>query len=49
MYTFDCWVRLNTTQTTHIRVQALNYQEAKMIAEAQFGAGQVLSVNMLNE
>lgn len=49
MYMFDCWVRLNTTQTTHIRVSAGNYHEAKLIAEAQFGQGNVLNCTMINE
>jgi hypothetical protein len=49
MYTFNCWVRLNALQTTNIRVSAGNYHEAKMIAEAQFGAGNVLNCTMINE
>ena len=43
MYTFKVWVRLNQLQTTHVMIQADNGLTAKMIAEAQYGAGNVLN------
>lgn len=49
MYTFDCWVRVNAYQTTHVRVSAGDYHMAKLIAEAQFGQGNVLNCTMINE
>jgi hypothetical protein len=49
MYTFDCWVRLNALQTTHIQVRASDYHAARLIAEAQFGTGTVLNCTMINE
>ena len=43
MYTYDVWVRLNAYQTANVRVQASNDMQAKMIAEAQYGRGNVLN------
>jgi hypothetical protein len=48
MYTFEVWVRLNAYQTAHIRINAGNSLEAKMIAEAQYGAGNVLNYSQIN-
>ncbi len=42
MYTYRVWVRINQTQTVHVNVQADNDLDAKMIAEAQYGHGNVL-------
>jgi hypothetical protein len=49
MYTFEVWVRLNAYQTAHVRVNASNGLECKMIAEAQYGAGNVLHYTQLND
>jgi hypothetical protein len=43
MYTYEVWIRLNAYQTAHVRVQASNDMQAKMIAESQYGAGSVLN------
>jgi hypothetical protein len=43
MYTFDVWVRLNKFQTANVRIQASNAWQAKLIAESQYGAGNVLN------
>ena len=43
MYTYEVWIRLNPYQTAHVRVQASNDIQAKMIAEAQYGSGSVLN------
>lgn len=43
MYTYTVWIRLNQYQTAHVRVQADTDFDAKMIAEAQYGAGNVLN------
>lgn len=43
MYQYRVWIRLNQTQTAHVVVNADNDLQAKMIAEAQYGAGNVLS------
>jgi hypothetical protein len=43
MYTYEVWVRLTPLQTAHVRVNANNDWEAKMIAEAQYGSGNVLN------
>ena len=48
MYTYTVWVRLNQLQTTNVRVQASNDLDAKMIAEAQYGAGNVLSYSRID-
>ena len=49
MYTFEVWVRLNPYQTAHIRLQANNGLECKMLAEAQYGAGNILHYTQLND
>jgi hypothetical protein len=43
MYTYEVWIRLNPYQTANIRVNADNDLQAKMIAEGQYGAGNVLN------
>ena len=48
MYTFEVWVRLNTYQTAQIRLQARDSINAKLIAEAQYGQGNVLGMSQIN-
>ena len=48
MYLYEVWVRLNPYQTAHVRVNAGNDWEAKMIAEAQYGSGNVLNYTRIN-
>ena len=48
MNTYEVWIRLNPYQTAHVRVNANNDLEAKMIAEAQYGAGNVLNYTRVN-
>lgn len=43
MYTYEVWVRIDPYRTVHVRVQANNDWDAKMIAEAQYGQGNVLN------
>jgi len=43
MYAYQVWVRLNALQTAHVRVYADNDLQAKMVAEAQYGSGNVLN------
>lgn len=43
MYTYQVWIRLNQYQTAHVRVNADNDIQAKMIAESQYGQGNVLN------
>lgn len=43
MYTYEVWIRINAYQTVHVRIQANNDYEAKLIAEAQYGVGNVLN------
>ena len=43
MYTYEVWIRLNPYQTAHVRVQANDDYQAKLIAEAQYGQGNVLN------
>lgn len=43
MYTYIVWVRINQLQTAHIRVQANNDWEAKLVAESQYAPGSVLN------
>lgn len=48
MYTYEVWVRLNPHQTAHVRVNANDDLQAKMIAEAQYGHGNVLHYTRVN-
>jgi hypothetical protein len=48
MYTYEVWIRLNPYQTANVRVNANNDWECKMIAEAQYGAGNVLNYSRIN-
>jgi hypothetical protein len=43
MYQYTIWVRINSTQTANTVVYADNDYTAKQLAEAQYGAGNVLS------
>ena len=43
MYTYNVWIRLNPYQTANVHVQADNDWQAKMIAESQYGSGNVLN------
>lgn len=43
MYIYEIWIRLNPYQTAHVRLQADNDLQAKMLAEAQYGVGNVLN------
>lgn len=49
MYQYTVWVRLNAYQTAHTIVWASYAYEAKLIAEAQYGAGNVLSYYLVND
>jgi len=49
MYLYEVWVRVNQWQTAHIRIRANNDLEAKLIAEAQYGSGNVLSYTQISE
>lgn len=48
MNTYEVWVRLNTYQTVHVRIQANSDYQAKQIAEAQYGYGNVLGYTQIN-
>ncbi len=43
MYKYLIWARINQLQTVNTYVWASNDWEAKMIAESQFGAGNILN------
>lgn len=43
MYKYQIWVRINSYQTVHTIIYADNDIDAKMIAEAQYGVGNVLN------
>ncbi len=49
MYKYAIWVRLNSLQTANTFVWANNDYEAKMLAEAQYGAGNVLNYTRVSE
>ncbi len=43
MYAYQVWIRLNQYQTAHVTVHANDDLQAKMIAESQYGHGNVLN------
>jgi hypothetical protein len=43
MYTYQVWIRLNQYQTAHVHVTASDDNQAKLIAESQYGYGNVLN------
>jgi hypothetical protein len=49
MYKYAIWARINAFQTVNTFVWANNDYEAKMIAEAQFGVGNVLNYSQVSE
>lgn len=46
MYHFLCWIRLNNLQTAHVTIQATDHNQARLIAEAQYGQGKVINVQL---
>jgi hypothetical protein len=48
MNTYEIWVRLNKLQTAHIRLQASDFNTARLMAEAQYGTGNVLCTSQVN-
>lgn len=49
MYKYAIWVRINAYQTANTFVWANNDYEAKMLAEAQYGQGNVLNYTRIDE
>lgn len=49
MYKYAIWVRINQYQTANTFVFANNDYEAKMLAEAQYGQGNVLNYSRVSE
>jgi hypothetical protein len=48
MYTYEIWIRLNPYQTAHVRLQASDDIQAKLLAEAQYGQGNVLNYTRID-
>lgn len=49
MNKYNVWVRIGQTQTANVVIHANNDYEAKQIAEAQYGQGNVLGYTLINE
>lgn len=49
MFKYQIWVRVNDYQTANTIVWAENDWEAKLLAEAQYGTGNVLNYTRVNE
>jgi len=49
MYKYAIWVRINQYQTANTFVWADNDYAAKMLAEAQYGQGNVLNYSRVDE
>ena len=48
MYRYNVWVRLNAYQTANVVINASNDLEAKMLAESQYGNGNVLNYTRID-
>jgi len=48
MYQYAVWVRINNLQTANTVVWASNDYQAKQLAEAQYGAGNVLNYTRIS-
>lgn len=48
MYRYQLWVRINAYQTANTIVYASNDFDAKMLGEAQYGAGNVLNYSRID-
>jgi hypothetical protein len=48
MYQYAVWVRINNLQTANTVVWASNDYQAKQLAEAQYGAGNVLNYSRIS-
>jgi predicted NBD/HSP70 family sugar kinase len=48
MYQYAVWVRINNYQTANTTVFADNDCQARMLAEAQYGQGNVLNYSRMN-
>lgn len=48
MYTYEVWIRLNNYQTAHIRVNADDDYQAKLLAESMHGQGCVLNYTRIS-
>ena len=48
MYKYTVWIRLNQYQTANVVVNADNDWQAKMIAESQYGSGNVLNYSRID-
>jgi len=50
MNLYEIWVCINGRQvTTHVQLRASDFITAQQIAEAQYGAGNVLNVRQLSD
>lgn len=49
MYAYQVWIRINPYQTANIVIRAGNDYEAKILAEAQYGSGNVLNYTRIHE
>jgi hypothetical protein len=48
MYQYAIWVRINAYQTANTTVWADNDYQARVVAESQYGAGNVLNYSRIN-
>lgn len=48
-YTYKIWVRINQYQTTETIIKAKTDYDAKMLAEAQYGVGNVLNYTRIGD
>ena len=49
MYKYQLWIRINQYQTVNTIIFANSDYEAKLLGEAQYGAGNVLNYSQISE
>ena len=48
-YKYEVWIKINDYQTTHTIVIAKNDLDAKLLAEAKYGVGNVLNYTRIGD
>lgn len=46
MNQYRCWIRLNELQTAHVIIWATDHLQAQLIAESQYGQGQIINIQL---
>lgn len=48
MLTFEVWFKIGDLRTAQSRIMASDWNSARLIAEAQYGSGNILNITMVS-